>query len=75
MWAERCTACRDVHLISKPVAYIADFFVRTPLTFLGTTCELSEARCFTHACGCLAHVWELDLEHQLSPPAVISCSA
>ena len=31
-------------LLSKPTAHLADFFVQTPLTFLGTTCELSAAR-------------------------------
>jgi hypothetical protein len=41
----RIGLCRDVFLLNKPNLYIADYFVKTPLTFHGTTRSLASARC------------------------------
>ena len=36
--------CRDVFLLAKPLTFIADFFVSTPLSFVGSTSKLQSAR-------------------------------
>ena len=36
--------CRDVFLLAKPLTFIADFFVNTPLSFVGSTSKLQSAR-------------------------------